>query len=316
MTAARPDYVQAPNRAVGFGPYVQTGGWLHTFCVRGDREKIDAFLHAMFAAPSGGAVVYEAVTAQLFVSFARFAQVRADGAADRGRGVIPESDVAVWALARRRGGPLFDFVWIPLFLFVDDSSAMATGREVYGFPKQIGRIKLPETAPPSDGPFSVEAVVLDPFAPDTVARRAPLFEFHRSRAADPVAEAESVAGRLLVRLASTLVEAEREALGKALGGSAPFLDMPVTMAFLKQFPDTADPTKACFQAIVEAKARTRKVNGANWTEGHFEGRVWSYDSHPFAEALGIASGLHDVGPALWASFDFVMELGREIWTAD
>jgi hypothetical protein len=314
----KPAYAQLPNRAVGFGPYTQTTGWLHTFCVDGDKAKINTFLDAMFDKPSGGAVAYEAITSKVFVSFARFASVRADGPPDDKRGVIPENDVAVWALARRKGGSLLEMIWIPLFVFVDNSSAMASGREVYGFPKQYSRIGLPDTEPPSTGPFTAEAVVLDPFAPDTVGRWAQLFRFEekagKSGGGGLLSGIESIAEGIAGRLAKALGD-DAEGLVEALGGRSPLFDLPVRMAFLKQFPDTADPTRACFQSIVEAEARTTHVRGGGWTSTHFEGQIDSYDSHPFAEALGIATGTHDVGPALWVNFDFIMELGTDIWTA-
>jgi hypothetical protein len=307
-----------PNRSIGLGPYVQTDGWLHTFCLEGDSAKIDAWLKRQFHDPSGGAVAYEAITSKLFLSFARFGQVRADSPLDRDHGVVPENDAALWALARRTEPFALEIFWVPLFVFVDEGSAMATGREVYGFPKQMAAFDVPTTKPPSAGPFRISATVLDPYARDTAARRAPIFEVESLSAAASATSADlTPPAGLGETVAKLLAEASERVdaswIGGALKNLSPLFDLPVTMAFLKQFPDTADPTKACFQSIVEADARTLKVRGGGWTADRYRVRVNSYDSHPFHEALGVAEGWRDVGRAIYADFDFVMELGKDVW---
>jgi hypothetical protein len=312
MPSNRP-LTQLPNRSIGFGPYVQTTGWLHTFCLDGDPAKIDAWLHRQFHETTDGALAFKAVSHKLFLSFAHFGSVRANAPEDRDRGVIPENDAALWALAHRAGSFSPQLYWVPLFVFVDAGSAMSTGREVYGFPKQMARFEMPDTPPPGDGAFRVETVVMDPFAPDTVARMAPIFEARPTRpaAAQTHADVGAEMGHLLQGVLHRL---EPGWLKTALGGRSLLFDLPVSMLFLKQFPDTADPTRACFQSIVEAKARTTRLRGAGWTAQGFDLTVTSYDSHPFAESLGIASGPQHVGAAMWADFDFVMELGTDIWT--
>ncbi|MEM9144897.1 MAG: hypothetical protein AAGC57_01780 [Pseudomonadota bacterium] len=310
-----PPYALLPNRSVGLGPYVQRDGRLHTFCIDGDIKKINSFLDQMFAEPSGGAVAYEALTHKLFVSFAYFPSVRADNPIDRDRGVVPEGDGALWALAKVKGS-ILDMRWIPLFLFVDAGSAMSTGREVYGFPKQMGRFEMPTGAPPSDGPFRVSAMVMDPYAYDTVSTWKPIFSFEKERDGGLIDRIENFGEALLGRLGDSLHGITPEALQKALGGRSLLFDLPVTMAFLKQFPSAADQTRACFQSIVEADARTLKVHDAGWTATHYKGQVFSYDSHPFAETLGVPEGEMSVGHALYARFDFEMELGKDVWIAN
>jgi hypothetical protein len=309
-----------PNRSIGIGPYTQPGGWLSTFCIDGDGDKIDAWLRDQFETPSGGAVAYEAITSKLFLSFATFAHVRADGPPDAAHGTVPERDCALWALARRKGHSMLDMHWIPLFVFVDQGSAMSTGREIYGFPKQIGQFDTPARKPPSAGPFALSATVLDPFAPETQARTAPIFEVETDPKAtgglgEVLTDAEALAGRVTERLRGAADRVSGDWLTSMLGGRSLLFDLPVKMTFLKQFPDTADPSRAAFQSIVEADARTLKVRGGGWTSEEYRVRVHSYDSHPFAEALGVAPGWHEAGHALWADFDFTMELGKDVWRA-
>ncbi|MEL6218105.1 MAG: hypothetical protein AAFR79_06500 [Pseudomonadota bacterium] len=308
-------YAMLANRPIGFGPYVQKGGQLHTFCVQGDIDLIDQFLDQMFKEPSDGVVDYEAAMATMFVSFAYFPSVHAMNPVDVNRGVLPERDAALWTLARRRG-TLFEFRWIPLFLFVDSGSAMATGREVYGFPKQMGTFDMPIDGAPNNGPFRVSASVLNPYSPTTVAEKKPIFEFVAKKEEHGLLhEIEDVAEGVFSRIGEAIRDASHSEVVEALGGKSWLFDLPVTMAFLKQFPSTADQTKACFQSIVEADARTLEVRNGGWTKTEYTGRIFSYDSHPFHTTFGIPEGEIDVGHALFADFDFEMELGQDIWTA-
>jgi len=89
----------------------------------------------------------------------------------------------------------------------------------------------------------------------------------------------------------------------------------MTMAFLKQFPDAANPMTACYQGIIEAEARVVSLRGAGLTDDHYRVQVTSFASQPFLDELGIAPGWHDVGRGVWVDYDFVLELGQEVWRA-
>jgi hypothetical protein len=88
------------------------------------------------------------------------------------------------------------------------------------------------------------------------------------------------------------------------------------LVFLKQFRDARCPTKACYQAIVEAPLRVDPV-GATYTAygaGAFTLDLSSYASHPIRSALG----LHPTDPivptrAFRATFGFQTLTGEEVW---
>lgn len=310
-------FAQLPGRITAFGPYTQRGTILHTFCVDGIAERIQATLDAMFATPSGGAARYRAIGSKLFISVAEISQVESLNPIDASHGWTPEVDVTIWALCYSEAAGLLALRWVPVYLFVDSAPAMATGREVFGFPKQIGHFDFSAAGanPATARTFKMDGYVLDPWAPNTGARWAPMLAIEPLPAAPPAAPglldslatlAADVAGQFGQLLNPLDMEGM---LAKTIGAGL------VTMVFLKQFPDIADQTKACYQAVLEAGATVTAFRGAGRTVDSYRLNLTSYDSHPFAAELGIASGWHEVGQGMWVDFDFTMQCGHEVWRA-
>lgn len=289
---------------------------MHSFCVQADQTKLQAWLDKAFAEPSGGAVRYEAVGDKLFLSFAEIGQARALGKRGGADGYVGEIDTTVWLLARRLDDGLFALRWIPVYLFVDSGTAQATGREVWGFPKQLGRFRFspqnPDRAAPRD--FGVDALVVAEYAPNAKANWATIFEARPLTAKGGghsgglLGSLRALAGKAVERLtgAFTTIAVQLET---ALG------DGGMVMVMLKQFPDSADPTRACYQGIIEAQATINGFRGAGLTDNHYEVRITSYDSHPFWGELGVQDDWQEVGQGVWIDFDFEQHLGAEVWRA-
>lgn len=310
------DYAMLPGRISAIGPLTLQQATLHTFCVDADHARIQAALDAMFARPSGGAVRYTAVGDKMFVSIAEIARASSLAEPDAGHGWSPEIDVTLWALAHVDGGGLLALRWVPVYLFVDNAPALVSGREIYGFPKQIGRFDFAPPVPRGGArAFAMAGWVLDPWSPATGARWAPLLAIEPVVAppAPPrglIGDLAQLASHAAERLAHALDPLEMAGMiAQTLGVGA------VTMAFLKQFPDAADQTRACYQAVIEATATVTGFRGAGRTDDAYRLNLTSYDSHPFAREFGIATGWQDVGEGVWVDFDFVVEPGCEVWRA-
>jgi Acetoacetate decarboxylase (ADC) len=317
-----PPYVSTGDRIVGWGPYLQQGTILHNFCVTGDKDRIQQKLDTMFAEPSGGEVRYRPITSKLFLSVAEIARIVPQNPIDYNRGGVSEIDVTIWAVAHREGSGPLEMRWIPLFLAVDNDWAMATGREVYGFPKEIGIFKFdPQTPNPADGRrFFVEAFAIPHYSPQSTPTWLPLFEIipQESDPEEPKGfwdKLENFADEAVERLGEAVVDlslkvASEQAIARAIKGEA------VILPFLKQFPDVADPTRACYQAIVEAPTTINVFRRGGVTKPQYQVLVHSYDSHPFYKELGIKPEVQDVGRGMWVDFDFTMDLGKVLWQAD
>jgi hypothetical protein len=321
--AQLPPYVSTGDRIVGFGPYLQKGTILHNFCVDGDKDKIQKKLDTMFAEPSGGAVRYRPAFSRLFLSVAEIARIVPQNPIDYARFGVPEIDVTIWAVAHREGSGPFELRWVPLFLSVDNFFAMATGREVYGFPKEIGRYQFSPQSPEPGGPrsFLVEAFAVPKFSPQATPAWLPLFEIKPADCEPPPPEPanlweriEEFGERVVERIGEHAVDAalkiaSEEAISRIIQGEA------VILPFLKQFPSAADPTRAIYQAIIEAPTTINEFRRGGVTDCDYEVTVHSYDSHPFFEELGIQGTPENVGKGMWVDFDFTMDLGHELWRA-
>jgi hypothetical protein len=311
-----PPLILLPGRQTGLPPSMQQGCTMHTFLVDGDLTKIQAALDAAFATASNGAVRYMALSSKLCLSVAEIDKIYSLDPHDERRGWLSETDVTVWVLANREGTA--DVRWIPLWLFVDTGAAMATGREVYGFPKQIGQFEFsPKTAPARR--FLTRALVLTVFSPQTQAEELPVIDIEPGPApegdapATTFASLEELAQHAADRLRDAAVPPEAGLLEQArrdliAGGG--------TMVFLKQFPDVAQAGRACYQAIIEAPATMSVFRTAWITPQPYRVRFWSYDSHPFFHQLGISPEPQDVGHGMGVELDFPVGLGTEIWKAE
>jgi hypothetical protein len=311
---ALPPLVITGNRIDALGSLNLFGAMLHSFCVPADNGKIQALLDRTFSAPSGGAIRYEAIGDKVFVSFAEIDRIVALDALEKDHGSSSEIDVTIWVTARRLDDGLFALRFIPVYLFVDNGPAMATGREVWGFPKQLGQFDFSPQPVNRAGArtFKANGYVLNPFQPATRAGWAPLCTVEPSAPAkEPetlLTTLEALADKVVTRLGDGFAEMATR-LQNAIGGGT------VAMAFLKQFPDAANPMTACYQGIVECQSRVLALRGAGLTDDAYQLQLMSYASLPFFEELGIAPGLQQVGRGIWVDFDFALDLGTEVWRA-
>jgi hypothetical protein len=360
-----PDYVERGGRQVWRPPYTARKAKLLGFVLGADRAAIDALLHRDLVEPAGGAVDYRCAHDRIAVIFASVERLASGDARDRLRGYLSEFEVSVWCLAAdvSAGSRL---VWYLPYVFVDSGQASASGREVYGYPKQIGIFDAGfHSAVESGGTTTVEALSIDPYAPDTKAVPRPMIAAEQKPGGeqvvasgtdaftsrlftlfadqDPVEVDETLpfgpgpqptgaitpigspppspaapsavpawaASRVLdTLLGRDLVAAPDELIGE--------MAVNPTLVFLKQFRDATCPTKACYQAIVEAPLSVDPVT-ASYDEldpGRFEVTLEDYPSHPIASELGLQGGSALPPEAAFrATLDFDIELGLEVWRA-
>jgi hypothetical protein len=83
---------------------------------------------------------------------------------------------------------------------------------------------------------------------------------------------------------------------------------------LKQFRDSQDSTRACYQAIVETACRPTKVYAGGVMDGSYCLELSHYASHRIAEDLGIRAPC-PVRATFWTKLDYDIEAGVEAWRA-
>lgn len=353
-----PDYVDRGGRQVWRPPYTASGAKLFGFVLGADTAAIDSLLHRDFNEPAGGAVDYRCAHPSVIVIFGAIDKLASGDPQDEQRGYLSELEVSVWCLAAdvTAGSRL---VWYLPYVFVDSGQAVASGREVYGYPKQIGLFEddYPDRLE-NGGTTTVYAPAIDPYGTGQQAiPRAMLSADHHPAGGPPPAAGfpdlvELFASGLGIRgdlpfgppprpsgaitpvgappprraTPSVPAWAGRRVLDTLLGRGgiesaddviAEMVESP-TLVFLKQFRDASCPTKACYQAIVEAPLAIH-VSTASYKpldRQAFTITVQDWASHPIASELGLLPRSPLVPElAFSAGFDFDIQLGLEVWRA-
>ena len=286
-------------------PGIVRGAKTSCFFVPADREAMQACVDQFLNAPSAGEVEYEVLGNNALLSFL-------DGAAlsslAQVMGSISDREVAFWIplLQKRRGHWLPEPVlWMP-YVVVDQSIACITGREGWGFLKEVGSLQFPGD-PGSSGDFVANAMTFLNFSNTEIGQVRPLIRIHHP---DGVAGADSTTVVATVEDAVALLadNAVDAALARKL------LTVGVPLINLKQFPAAEDPTLACYQGLVASECRVETLRSVTLLQGGQLLDILPCASHRIVQDLGLASATN---VPLWlgirVDMDFSVQLGREVW---
>jgi Acetoacetate decarboxylase (ADC) len=354
-----PEYIELGGRQVWRAPYTARNATVWAFAVKADRAKIDALLRKALVEPAGNHVDYRCAHDHVLITFSDIGEMASGEPPDKDCGFQREQELSIWCLvADMHSGRL---VWYLPYVFTDTGQTVAGGREVYGYPKQMGDFSdgFPRNLDVG-GDTGVEALAIDPFGPQeeavscemiTVTRRrttrnepetvpigATLFDEYsnlfqgETRASDDLPSGRKPPVKAVItpldappprRLPPPPPWARRvidSLQGIGLRGAPPDLVWHMannpTLVFLKQFRDASCPTKACYQAIIEAPLAIHLTQGSYLplNPDLFEITIGNWASHPIAAELGIISPRKPTG-AFRAKLEFDIQLGYEVWRA-
>ncbi len=315
-------YIQRGGEQAFAPPFEQTGtklkGWLLPADLAAQQATVDRYLNAPMGGQSG--FTYRALMPAVLFAIAPIAATRSLTEPDSGYGYTPETDVAFWMLVGRgheSGGSwhLDALLWFLPYVFVDVPMTMATGREVYGYPKELAYLTWP--AGPNDAlVLRAETMVLPVYSPDTKLVRAPIIEVKRTSGEPSLLEGLGAElGSLTAAFAHLGLKEDAEVV-KALASS--LLKLEVPMVFLKQFRDVIDPLAACYQTIIESPARVSSFPIGWPTLREVAITIYDYASHPIASELGLGTPENGaltltIPIGVEVHFDFIVELGVQMW---
>ncbi|MBN1887839.1 MAG: hypothetical protein JW850_07600 [Thermoflexales bacterium] len=305
------------------GPYLQRQANIAALVLDADGGTLSQLCERCLNAPAGGQVHYTPLAPYVLLLFADMIVSSLDER-DRELGWMREAELSFWlpTLAHRRLAGVWmpdHIAWFLPYLFVDNPYAIATGREVYGFPKTFGCFEKPARM---DRPeLSLDVWGFERFGPAAEGKLQRLLEIRQ--AGETGAEEEQVGLGSWDEL--------RARLEKVLGAGAetltptppPDLSGPdVPLVFLKQFRAAADTRRACYQAIVEARARVQAFRKGGVLKEAYQVNFSHLESLPLPQALGLAGDDGQAGgpsvparTALWIELDFSLGEGVELWRA-
>jgi hypothetical protein len=295
---------------------------MYAFILQAKTTKLEEMFDLYLNAPSHGAVSVKPAGSLIVLNFTTLDQVSAMKGPDRQLGYFKEAEVAIWTLG-------FDslreeFATFVPYMIVDQGSAMAMGREVFGFPKQLGTVKIPRTASPSQFEVSVPAV--KKWGPQQLFEQQPLIKIWRTgsdRGTNRITFESQF--ELVTELAAIVREDKGLLAGLSGDGSSESLvaeeklfemlfSDSLPMLFLKQIRDGEAPGLACYQSIQLANFTVTGFYGAGVLPGTWAVSLNNLANEPIRRELGLKEGVLTPLAAFWVDFDFDLSVTEKLWT--
>lgn len=307
-------YIERTGKQVFQQPFAAKNVQFYGFLVSANEDSLQKNLCDKYLNnPSNGAVDFRPAGPFALIVFNKIDSLSSINPPDSQKGWFSEQETAVWVLLEdRKREKLF---WFHPYIFVDNSYAMAMGRELYGFPKSLGWFNIPNS-PQEAKSFSLETLVLKKFDPNTKGTRELLISVDQT---DPAGHSVEAAGLESIMKEMLHLITHQNSIIKDLilawNSASDVLHGRAPMVFLKQFPEITNPSLACYQSILEVPSRMAKFHTGALLHGKYEITIGDFQSHPISQDLGLAS--NKIYPVLsyYVSFDFEIGNGSVIWQA-
>jgi hypothetical protein len=311
MPESRSSYINYGGEQVFQQPYAARNTRLYVFLLpipENNRDLPQRLLDKVFNQTSGGAVDFRVALPYVLLSFQRFGDLGSELPPDSLKGGFAYNEATFWLPVFDRAAHTINFSYFVPYIFADNHYAIAAGREVYGYPKALGEIILPE-AGSNDLRFTLRTEVIEKFSPDALGQKAALVDIVPG-ATQPESiweewahAAEHLVGKVVDKTVDEVIEFTVEDL----------FQPKVEMVFLKQFRDVANGALACYQSIVRGAGAITGFTGGGPLGDDFQITINSYDSHPIAADLGLAPTIEAHG--FYLDFSFNILPGEELWKA-
>ncbi len=309
---ALPDYVDGGSGIPVFrGPYLQREAHIAAFLLPARSETLRSLCDTYFTTPSNSTVKVSPLGPYVLLLYAEM-QIQSLDERDKASGWMQETEVSFWIpVAGQANRP----AWFLPYLFVDNPYAIASGREVYGFPKMWGQFEKPERI--QNPEFAVDVWGFAEFDPQAEGKPLRLLESHPTDAAHATPPETwtswDAARSALIRQVFKHWQPQANADGGVPWGET-LEAMP--LLFLKQFRDAADSRKACYQAIIKAPLRITTFHGGGFVDTTYTLTFQPLASHPLPETLGLnvdTAGVTQAIATFWLHVDFTLDAGVEVW---
>jgi hypothetical protein len=320
MSPARA-YIDYGGLATSAAPFSCTDSVLDCFFLEADHGRLGALCRRVFDAPTRNAVAVEPVAAHVMLCFGVIPHIRPQGGPASRMGSVPEKQVSIFVpvlVHDRRVRPArTQLAFFVPFIWVDNAISLAGGREIYGYPKNFGRISVPVPGQPRS--FTLDAFGGN-FGAHNQAGWRPLIELDATTEETDEQSAAAADWQSLEHALSALQTSVRRQADHLL---APGIDLAgtfehmistqcVPQVFLKQFRSARDGAFASFQQVVDAPIHITRLSGGMVAGSHTL-VLHHLDSHPVGEELGLQD--QSTERAFRLDMDFVLDTGSVLWDA-
>ncbi|MFT4435090.1 NAD(P)-binding protein [Caballeronia sp. 15715] len=313
----RPDYIYTNGSPLQRTPMHLSEAEMYGFLIKGDTEKLQATVDKTLNAVAGNKAIFHVLSPYVLLTFTQVNHAQSGFEEDNERGWGKECDIIPWIMVGQMdehdGGTRLQRIFLhPSYTWVDVTTAVSIGREVFGYPKSICKLEMPGADDDPDA-FTIACEGWETFSPDSELGIHPLLEIV---ATDKTHKHVPVSGLgEIVAEGLKLLHSEPDLLSLDFEGVKDLVSMllepHIDQLFLKQFPDTSG-MKAVYQAVVTAPAIIDKVHRASLLGYTYECTLHKFYSYRLDETLGFQLGAQRVLLPFHISMDFTVDAGEEL----
>lgn len=310
-----PPYIYRGGSMMMHPPFEQQNSLLFGFFIRGDIQKLQALCDQQLNAVAQGKYRFEPLINYVLLTFTLIKKDFSQYPEDRAKGWGSEYDVSFWIPVGQYGWHdgkkvLEKIHWIMPYIWVDQPMTVLNGREIFGYPKYMGKFEMPG-CPSKAEFFSLDVNAFKTYSPTTECAYNHLLDVKKKVGSGTLTgesqwkDFEAFARATFHSMCKvgdfllTSSEWDEELIKDLLSPNLPQL-------FLKQFPDGTG-TKAVYQALTTSPAAINGFHGGGPLLASYEFNLASYASEPITQDLGVQLGKQDVAFSFWIDFDFVIE---------
>ena len=319
--AAMPTYSPELNDLELKPPYHFKNLTIRSFPLRADPIRLQQVVDRLNIAPPEICEV-RAISNLVFMQLAQYPYLESDPDPE---GWFTENELGFAipvAVGKRVAGvfvPSHVAYYFAMF-FVDNDFAIATGREVFGYPKVASELKF--GAPGDPQLLEVETLALPRLGSSERARRVKLVQVLETRRLTGLRALLSEVSGLISELGDLtfgpagLVDQASPGLFKELIQT--FGRSEIGIVSLKQFRDAAEPDKACYQAVVLSAFKITAWHRRGLLSGEYGARIAREASMPIVDAFGLqvgADGLVATLQPFAMEFDCTLTVGTNLYVA-
>ncbi len=311
------------EKQVFLPPYLIKDPSIFVFMLEGDAKTIqDKIVDPVLSEP--GKSDFELLfDGKFLIQFIRQQHLSSLSTLERDAGFFRYHETIVYLVVKHReSGEKF---WFAPSMFLDSFLPVVAGREIYGIPKGMGVISMPEIPTPQPVRFELEAEVFPTSGLSTPLQAQQIYEFdtrsgviggedpHYGELIEPdpgeldmAAFAEKARAHYLAVTPGAETK-DDSFLGDLWDMFRFFVSMTRPGIFLKQLPAGDGSTDAAYQELMTAKFTPKKFRGFRFFNGYY-GTFFNHNNYPLADALGVTDSTAiraDLG--FWISADFEAE---------
>lgn len=293
-------YVRLPNDLLGTPPMEARGATMHAMLIDGDRSAQQRYCDAALNGFPNARYKFRVVGDTVLVTAIYVPEMRSLDPLERQNGFVGEADIAFWSIVLCSDVQQQEpdrVMWLPSFMFVDSGPAMASGREIYGYPKCASQI-VRASADPARADVSVATLHFERFGPDEYA------------AVRPICAVGGASSALADNNKSVASFAEALSI-EAVGNVPPFPQLGMPQVMLRQYRDATRAGMAALKEVLVVTPSAGPVIDSGMLPSGLKIGINPSASHDVRSTLGLAE-VNPVSLGAWLRFDFKVGWARRL----